>query len=486
MRHTYSRVLLAGMLLLAALPIGASNTVAAPTQASQAAFADPAFQTLWNRTDYLVANKQVARSYYWGPQPNTGPLSEEYIEGPGGKHMVQYFDKSRMEINNPNADRNNPFFVTNGLLTVELITGRMQLGNFRHVNRWRANIPLASDTDDANAPTYANFASYMDDFTPEKLGELVQEPIGKANTAQDVARYAGYNVKYFFFVDETEHNIPDVFWNFLNQTGPIYAGGKVSTAQLSSPWFYTTGYPITEAYWASVKIAGKPNTDVLIQPYERRVLTYVPSAPEGFKVQMGNIGQHYYDWRYKDAGKPSPLPSACTTPPLPNSRFGQLWQSSIVIQHQLQCPAEVFGGLDNVTMVTQPFERGRMIYIGLTQNPPRTSTPSRLIYVLLDNATVRIYPDRDPSTPEPTPEPAPSGMFTPVLGFGHVWRTNNEVKPLLGYATGPERTVPPSDYQFFTRGIMLADGGKIYEMHTEEFFYFAYANTWSVYDDPSQ
>ena len=43
----------------------------------------------------------------------------------------------------------------------------------------------------------------------------------------------------------------------------------------------------------------KQGVDVYIQAYERRVLTYVPSAPEGFQVQMGNIGAHYYDWRYK-------------------------------------------------------------------------------------------------------------------------------------------------------------------------------------------
>jgi hypothetical protein len=42
--------------------------------------------------------------------------------------MVQYFDKSRMEINNPNGDKNSPFYVTNGLLTVELMSGKIQVG----------------------------------------------------------------------------------------------------------------------------------------------------------------------------------------------------------------------------------------------------------------------------------------------------------------------------------------------------------------------
>ena len=44
---------------------------------------------------------------------------------------MQYFDKSRMEINNPDGDKTSPFYVTNGLLTVELITGKMQVGDNR-------------------------------------------------------------------------------------------------------------------------------------------------------------------------------------------------------------------------------------------------------------------------------------------------------------------------------------------------------------------
>ena len=79
------------------------------------------------------------------------------------------------------------------------------------------------------------------------------------------------------------------------------------------PWFYASGLPISDAYWAKATIAGKP-TDVLLQAYERRVLTYVPTNPDGFKVEMGNIGQHYYDWRYKETDIPTPVP-APTQPP---------------------------------------------------------------------------------------------------------------------------------------------------------------------------
>jgi DNA-binding beta-propeller fold protein YncE len=38
--------------------------------------------------------------------------------------------------------------------------------------------------------------------------------------------------------------------------------------------------------------------DVLMQCFERRCLTYTPDNPEGWQVEAGNVGQHYYQWRY--------------------------------------------------------------------------------------------------------------------------------------------------------------------------------------------
>src|SRR3712207_1401864 len=88
--------------------------------------ADRAFGELWNRTDLAVARAQTGRSWMWGPQSfATG--SEAYREAPGGRRTVQYWDKSRMEVNNPGADRGQLWFVTNGLLARELISGKMQV-----------------------------------------------------------------------------------------------------------------------------------------------------------------------------------------------------------------------------------------------------------------------------------------------------------------------------------------------------------------------
>jgi hypothetical protein len=274
---------------------------------SQQGFASPAFQRTWERTDKPVASGQVQRSWYWGPTANTPGLNEEYIEGAGGRRLVQYFDKSRMEINNPAGDPNSPFFVTNGLLTVELISGRMQTGNATFVDRYPADIPLASDPDDANAPTYMSFRGAVNLQANSRVGLPATATISRDGSVGDDPTKASYpKVNIAYFDQTTKHNVPQIMWEFLNETGPVYnsATGQTTNARLSDPWFYTSGLPISEAYWARTKIAGQMQ-DVLIQAYERRVITYVPNGVPGFKVQVGNIGQHYYDWRYKNAGRPS-------------------------------------------------------------------------------------------------------------------------------------------------------------------------------------
>ena len=49
------------------------------------------------------------------------------------------------------------------------------------------------------------------------------------------------------------------------------------------------------------EVARRRPQDVVGGPvtvFERRVLTYTPSNPAPFKVEMGNVGQHYLAWRY--------------------------------------------------------------------------------------------------------------------------------------------------------------------------------------------
>src|SRR4051794_37927516 len=45
-------------------------------QGAAPAFTDPAFTQVWTRTDQLVADGKVGRTWFWGPQPNTGGIRE--------------------------------------------------------------------------------------------------------------------------------------------------------------------------------------------------------------------------------------------------------------------------------------------------------------------------------------------------------------------------------------------------------------------------
>ena len=91
-------------------------------------FADPAFESVWYRTDQVVASGQVNRSWLWGPHGRMA-RGESYVQVEGGLRQVQYFDKARMEVSNPKGDRSSRWFVTTGLLVAEMVTGRIQIGD---------------------------------------------------------------------------------------------------------------------------------------------------------------------------------------------------------------------------------------------------------------------------------------------------------------------------------------------------------------------
>ncbi len=96
---------------------------------------------------------------------------------------------------------------------------------------------------------------------------------------------------------ETNHSVASVFWSFMNSSGLVDQDGAETQGSLFQNPYYATGFPLTEPYWAQVKVGGVQK-DVLIQCFQRRCLTYTPSNPAGWQVEAGNVGQHYYRWRY--------------------------------------------------------------------------------------------------------------------------------------------------------------------------------------------
>ncbi|MEZ4521133.1 MAG: CHRD domain-containing protein [Thermomicrobiales bacterium] len=259
----------------------------------------PEFERTWNRTDKPVEDGVVSRTWIWGPG-RTEVMMEEYAESPGNMRQVQYFDKSRMEITNPNAQDDGLWYVTNGLLVVEMVTGKMQVGDTAFEDREPADVNIVGDPGNAFSPTYAEINSWgLRDAASDDVGDMITRTLSDDGEAMDDSAYATYNVTAAenVMVPGIDHTIAGPFWDFMNSSGPVWEDGQIVNEMLFPNPYYATGLPITEAYWTTAPVAGT-ETDVLWQCFERRCLTFTPANDEGFQVEAGNVGQHYWTWRY--------------------------------------------------------------------------------------------------------------------------------------------------------------------------------------------
>ncbi len=244
------------------------------------AFASPAFQQQWQHGEAITPN-------FWGPLDTAhNGQQEPDKEAPGAQHLVQYFDKGRMELTNG--------AVTNGLLATEMIRGQIQMGDTTFENRLPPTIPIAGDPDNVG-PTYAALggkAKALLDAAPTQVGNSTQAVVSTAGDLSASATTATAPAVFTLFDDATKHNVPRAFAEYR-----VVAG------------LPTIGYARSEPFFTTVKIAGTPR-QVLVQVFERRVLTYTVTNPTGFQVEMGNVGHHYYQWRYGSANAVPPLPTS--------------------------------------------------------------------------------------------------------------------------------------------------------------------------------
>ena len=295
------------LILMLLLVLGTFITIPVALSATPT-FNDPGFATTWNRVDKPVADlPNPSRGYTWGPQ---APGAESITSEPynNSTRKVQYFDKARMEINDPGGNPANLYYVTTGLLVKEMVSGLRQDGDtlFTPVGASSMQVAGDSNANGANplAPTYASFRSVAtiingENTQPKAGGSLIKNNLAKSGKVDQIRppeqRFlAGYD-------DVTQHNIADVFVEFSNQRGLVWDGSNyVTDSVLFGNPLYVLGHPITEPYWVRAVVAGVEQ-DVLVQLFERRVLTYTPANPACFRVEMGNVGQHYYWWRYRQS-----------------------------------------------------------------------------------------------------------------------------------------------------------------------------------------
>jgi uncharacterized protein YkwD len=273
------------------------------------------FRDRWIEQDRLVGQ----RPYTWGPNVPGAPVvkSEAYNNSPGGQRRVLYLDKARMEINNPANG-----YVTTGLVVKELVSGLRQDGDTTFTQLAPSNTQVAGDPVSVNpqAPAYASFKNVV------TLGNADSKSRGFTNGAvinQFINKSGGVStinppetIRVGAYHSQTGHNIAAPFEAFMRQRGPVTnpANGATIADQpvyTADPVSNVFGLAISEPYWVNTKIAGV-NRTVLVQLFERRVLTYNPALANN-KVEMGNLGQHYYQWRYVETAGPSTPPPVAVT-----------------------------------------------------------------------------------------------------------------------------------------------------------------------------
>ncbi len=238
------------------------------TIASATGFAAPAFQVQWQAGEVITPN-------FWGPLETAQAGQQEfYADAPGKQRLVQYFDKGRMELTDPASGT-----VTNGLLATELITGRIQVGDNTFDAHESPAIPIAGDPD-TPGPSYLALhttASALLSPAASAVGTSVIARVSATGDLSSVDAMSGTVIATFDAA--TLHNVSAPFAAYRDKVGLL-----------------TIGYAKSEPFEATVKVAGEQR-DVIIQAFERRILTYTPTNPDPFKVEMGNIGRHYVQWR---------------------------------------------------------------------------------------------------------------------------------------------------------------------------------------------
>jgi beta-lactamase class A len=348
--------------------IAAASTVAAPMQPI-APSSDVAVR--WAADDAPIANGDASQSWTWGPQIFRSG-SEAYAEAPAGLRSVWYLDKARMEVTQPEADPDAAWFVSSGLLVRELISGQIQVGDSAYEERKPASVPVAGDLEAPpdQAITYADLASLAslnnDRRAPSRTeyDQVVTETIGKGGVVRQDERFLRYDVQLRAYDEVLGHNLPKVFIDALPPEQLLYIAGR----------------PLTEPYWATVRIKHQPQ-DVLIQAFERRVLTFTPSNPETWRVEWGNVGRQYAQWRYGIAEDgPAFDPSAALDAKSTIRKLEELSPAAAQI-------AEQRSGLVGAAVLD--IKSGELYSIGGTRSFPMYSTAKVPIMVGVLNQAVR-------------------------------------------------------------------------------------------------
>lgn len=253
---------------------------------------DAAISRMWRENDEPVANGSIVRGWLWGPHAIAAGV--EYSEdSPSLRRTMVYFDKARLDILDPGASPDSDWYVTGALLVAQMLAGEIPFGEDTVAERGSPHIPVVGDPDQPGALTYAALGPLASiDGKALQSGDAVAIPqslVGQeisdllhGNGQVQSGAVSSYDITYGAYDEVMGHNIATPFseWIMAQQY----------------PANYVIGRPLTEPYWVDAVVGGV-SQHVMLQAFERRVLTYTPGNPAGWQVESGNAGLHYRTWR---------------------------------------------------------------------------------------------------------------------------------------------------------------------------------------------
>jgi len=99
--------------------------------------------------------------------------------------------------------------------------------------------------------------------------------------------------------------VPDIFWKYINRS-ELFPGG----------WLHDIGLPMTDAFQAQALKNGAVR-DIILQAFERTVLTFDPQNPAAWQVERANIGADALHTLQLPPQSPIDIPALGATVTLP-------------------------------------------------------------------------------------------------------------------------------------------------------------------------
>jgi len=171
---------------------------------------------------------------------------------------VQYFEKGRME---DHEDELNPLWrFQYGLLVDELAQAK-------------AGLPVGGD---ASTLTYA--AVYLLSQTEMRAAP----PVGFVGGTQALADGSVFIPFSAALLPGPGQVVPAAFWGYVNNEA-LFPGG----------WLHDVGLPLTPPVEAVVDKGPEKGRRILVQAFQRTILTYDPLNPADFQIERANVGTDY-------------------------------------------------------------------------------------------------------------------------------------------------------------------------------------------------